>query len=189
MVARGRAVSARVRGLQAALYFEPNVGQVSSEIRYVSRGRHDAFLTNEGIVFGRFESAVHFVGAGPVPSMEGLKKSPGVSNYYVGADSSNWHEAVSHFAELRHRGLYPGIDVLYHGKDGDLEFDYLISPGADPEKIRFTVSGPNSINADGSLTLGRSEIKLQRPRAYQMDGARLVPIECSFSLEPDGSIR
>ncbi len=79
---------------------------------------------------------------------------------------------------------------MYHSTNGDLEYDYLIYPGADPGRIKFTLPASSLINRDGSLTVGNlvPEIRLLKPLAYQLDGAKHLPVACSFSRASDGAI-
>lgn len=176
--------------LHAKLYFEPNVGQLPEGVRFVARGANNTLLTSDGLVFDTLANAVHFVGSSRNPRIEELERDSGYSNYYIGGNPAKWHLAVPHLARLRYLGLYPGIDLIYHSQDADLEYDYVISPGADPGRIKFTVPFASSINDDGSLTVGPStpEIRLHRPSAYQVDGAKHVSVACSFVIASDGSI-
>ena len=48
---------------------------------------------------------------------------------------------------MRYSNLYPGIDLIFYFRDGQLEYDIIASPGADPSAISFQTEG-----ADTSLT-------------------------------------
>ena len=102
-----------------------------------------------------------FAGANPRPEMSGEGALAGKVNYFVGRDASKWRTGVRTFAGVRYRELYPGIDLVFHGGDGDgrLEYDFVLAPGADHRDVRLTFDG-----ADG-LTLGRDGELLLRTRA------------------------
>src|SRR5258708_27149769 len=89
------------------------------------------------------------VGEGPLP---------GKSNYFLGNDPGRWRTNVPNYARIRYRNVYPGIDVLYYGSARDVEFDFILAPGADPRRIQLVMSGP--------------ELKLREPKVYQ--GERLI---------------
>ena len=66
--------------------------------------------------------------------MEAEEQRAGVSNYFIGRDPNNWHTDVPQFAKVRYRNVYPGIDVVFYGNASDLEYDFVVSPGANPAK-------------------------------------------------------
>jgi uncharacterized protein (TIGR03437 family) len=171
--------------------FEPNVGQTDAHARYLAHaGRTTLWLTPRGAVLsvaagpdrksGTAIVELRFQGGNQAPRIDGEDLRPGVSNYFVGRDSSNWHTGVPQFGKVRYRNVYPGIDVVFYGNAQDLEYDFVVQPGADPSKIRLTFDGADSIAADagGDLTvkIGSVEIRSRKPRIYQRSahGDKLV---------------
>ena len=77
------------------------------------------------------------------------------SNYFIGNDPAKWRASVLNFARVRYAGVYPGIDLVYYGKDGNLEYDWIVSPGADPQKIRmiFESTEQSRIDKQGDLVI------------------------------------
>src|SRR4029077_6130974 len=76
------------------------------------------------------------------------------------------------FERVRYGGVYPGIDQVFYGNGQQLEYDFVISPGANPSAIRFAFDGNTSLAADsrGDLVLrtkGMREVRLHKPIAYQ----------------------
>ena len=102
------------------------------------------------------EQRIDFVGANAVVTVEPLDELPGKVNLFVGRDSHHWISGASTFSHLRYKNVYPGIDVVFYGKQGHLEYDFVVSPGADPGLIRMKLSGTNTpeVTTDGSLRLG-----------------------------------
>ncbi len=120
------------------------------------------------------ESAIvrmHLEGAIAKPRVEGLDPLPGVTNYFVGSDASKWHTDIMSYAKVRYSGVYPGIDVVYYGNQRNLEYDFIVSPGADPSTIRMRIDGAESltVNATGELVLAipGGEMRQQAPVIYQ----------------------
>ncbi|HTS61735.1 MAG TPA: SBBP repeat-containing protein [Candidatus Acidoferrales bacterium] len=67
---------------------------------------------------------------------------PGVVNYFLGSDPKAWRTGVPRYARIRYRGLEPGIDLVFHqGPAGELEYDLIVAPGADPGRIRLRLEG------------------------------------------------
>src|SRR4030095_12101777 len=80
------------------------------------------------------------LGASSIP-LAGSERLPGVVNYFVGADPTNWRTQVPLYAKVIGRGAYPGIDVVYYGTGERLEFDFIVAPGANPSTMACRVSG------------------------------------------------
>ncbi|MFZ0817484.1 MAG: SBBP repeat-containing protein, partial [Candidatus Sulfotelmatobacter sp.] len=118
-------------------------------------------------------AAVHMymLGANPDAQLAAQEPQEGKVNYFIGKDSSQWHSGVPLFGQVSYRRLYPGVDLAFHGSGKQLEFDYLVSPGADTKAIALGFRGADRVatNAVGSLVLTTSAgtMKLNQPVAYQ----------------------
>jgi hypothetical protein len=112
---------------------------------------------------------------------EASARLKGVVNYYGGRDRSKWQSGVPTFGRVRYREIYPGIDLVYHGENGRLEFDFAVAPGASPAEIALALDGAKKITlqADGGVDMdsGTGTIRRQTPVAYQEIGGkhRIVP--------------
>src|SRR5207249_1605201 len=108
------------------------------------------------------------------PAVTGTDPLPGKSNYLIGNDSAKWHRDVPQFARVRYQGVYPGVDLVYYGKQGELEYDFELAPGADPNKVVLKFSGMHRLSIDKTgdllLTTDGSELRLKAPRVYQRFG-------------------
>lgn len=121
-----------------------------------------------------------FAGARSDASPVGTVLSTGRANYLMGSDSSQWRTHAPVFAQARYSDLYPGIDLLFYGSEGSLEYDFVVRPGADPHRIVMDVSGTKnfSIDRDGALVMGA--VRWKRPVLYQVrDGVR-QPVQGRF---------
>jgi hypothetical protein len=117
--------------------------------------------------------------ASPAVKIAGTDELAGTSNYFIGDDPAKWLTGVPTYAKVKYEGIYSGIDLVYYGNQQQLEYDFIVAPGADPRRIAFEVSGAKRIrrDAEGDLVLtmktGESEILWHKPVVYQEeDGAR-----------------
>jgi hypothetical protein len=117
------------------------------------------------------------VGANAAPQLSGLDELPGKSNYFVGNDPQRWRTDVPRYAKAQYREVYPGIDLVYYGNQRQLEYDFIVAPGADPRRIELAFTGVERmrIDANGNLALRTAggEVTQHAPALYQeVDGAR-----------------
>jgi hypothetical protein len=113
----------------------------------------------------------------PAAKVAGVNELPGRTNYFTGNDPAKWRTNLPTYAKVKYQGVYSGIDLVYYGNQRQLEYDFIVSPGADPRRIQFDIHGATRIRQDehGNLVLKMSEgeIGWHKPFAYQMkDGAR-----------------
>jgi uncharacterized protein (TIGR03437 family) len=196
------------------LAFEPNVGQTDPQVRFLTRspGMMVFFTDTEAVMVlrQRQENGNSHLGrprhrharsaaehqvvrmkltGGAVPQTAGLEKLPGVSNYFIGNDPAKWRTDIPHYARIRYNGVYPGIDMLCYGNGGQLEYDLVVAPGADPRRIELAWDGVDRIgrNADGDLVLGTrlGELVQKRPRVYQETGGRRVEVAARYVVGRD----
>jgi hypothetical protein len=78
------------------------------------------------------------LGSNPHRRVEGLDPLPGKSNYFVGNNPAKWHADIPTYAKVKYRDVYPGVDLVYYGNQGRLEYDLVLSPGTDPNVIRLS---------------------------------------------------
>ena len=67
--------------------------------------------------------------------VSGLNLLPGKSNYIIGNNPQQWHIGVPLYSKVGYDSVYPGIDLVFHGTQRNLEFDFVVGPGADPGQI------------------------------------------------------
>ena len=170
------------------LSFEPNTGQAGSGVRYLARGSaYTLYLTDgETVLAGKGRAALRtrLAGAKLAAPIDGEGAQDSFSNYFVGNDPRKWRTSVPNFGRVRYRGLYPGIDLVYYGHDGDLEYDWVVGPGADPRKIRMAFEGRMRIDSRGDLvvTVGETEYRHRKPVVYQEAGGSRVAVAGRWSL-------
>lgn len=175
------------------LHFEENRGQADREVQFLARGPgYGLYLTaSEAVlVLGAKDRTVlrmALVGANSDSPVSGLDELPGKANYFIGKDSSKWRTNVPTYAKVRYREVYPGIDLVYYGNQRQLEYDFVVAPGADPTEIVLRFEGADAIKIDthGDLVLhtANGELRQHKPVIYQeTDGVRQL-IEGSYVIK------
>ena len=165
---------------QLPLSFEANKGQTDPRVNFLAQGAgYSAFLTPTSAVMelqqgdGGNVVTMKLVGASPTSHAVGLDKQAGVSNYFIGNDPSKWHTNIANYAKVGYQDVYRGINLVYHGDQQQLEYDFVVQPGADPRAIRLAFAGAQgkSIDAQGNLVLHTSggDLVEHAPVAYQID--------------------
>jgi hypothetical protein len=126
------------------------------------------------------------LGANPQPIITAEDQLPGKTNYFIGSDPKNWHTNIPGFARVQYRDVYPGVDVIYHGTR-QLEFDVVVNPGANPDKIELSFDGAQRMITDGSgelvLTTKTGEMRLEHPVAYQENNGTRRPVDARFVVK------
>src|SRR6266513_4107804 len=180
------------------LQFEANRGQTHKDVRFLSRGAgYSLYLTaGEAVlvlskpyagakrdsrstpVQGKSVALrMSLVGAASKPQVTGLDELPGKANYFIGKDRSKWRTNVPTYAKVQYQNVYPGIDLVYYGDQRQLEYDFVIAPGADPNKIVLGFKGADKLEIDtqGELVLHTAggDIRQPKPVIHQeIDGIR-----------------
>ena len=135
---------------------------------------------------------MQLAGANRAASATGAGPLPGKSNYFVGNDPAKWHRDIPQFARVRYQDVYPGVDLVYYGNQGQLEYDFEVAPGADPSAIALRFQGQEKARLDGGgnlvLATGNGEVRLKAPRIYQQFGSEQRPVAGRFALRQDGKV-
>jgi hypothetical protein len=96
---------------------------------------------------------VHDEGANPSLPVVGVEQLPGKSNYFIGNDPKQWRVGIAHYAKVKYEGVYPGIDLIYYGNQGQVEYDFVVAPGADPGAIKLAFEGMERLRVDAEGNL------------------------------------
>jgi len=210
------------------LTFEVNRGQTDSRVKFLSQGPgYTLFLTADEAVLALPGSnradnpgarsknssnvAMRLIGANSASSISGLEKVAGTSNYFIGNDPAKWRTDISNYARVQYRGVYPGVDLVYYGNQGRLEYDFVVAAGSDPRAIQLAFESVGrdrtkarrqavrrrvDSNGDLVLSLDGREILLHKPAAYQLttDRGRTAGgnardwIEADYVLKSSGQV-
>jgi hypothetical protein len=179
--------------------FEPNQGQADRTVRFLARGPgYGLYLTPTEAVLNLHGGTatsptapapsirLRLAGANPRPEVSGVDLLPGTSNYFLGNDPKRWHSAIPNYAKVRYAAVYPGIDLVYYGRRRQLEYDFVVAPGADPGRIVLDFRGIEKLSLDreGNLVLATAagDVVWHKPVVYQeVDGLR-QPLDGRYRL-------
>jgi all-beta uncharacterized protein/beta-propeller repeat-containing protein len=170
----------------APLRFEPDARAAD---RFVARGARFGFEFSKdraSFAAGGHSASLQFVGSDSRAHIEGEEILKSKTNLFLGKDPAKWRRGVVNYGRLRVGGLYPGVDLVYYGSAGELEYDLKVAPGADPARIRLRLTDGNAkLDRDGNLF---ADLIQKRPVAYQFDedGTR-VAVKSSYRRNHDGS--
>ena len=183
------------------LTFEANQGQADETIDYLARGpgyrlylkpREALLVTapvSEIAVPSTTVVEMQLVGALPSPKVAGLEAQPGRSHYLFGNDPTKWRTNVPHYAKVKYEEVYPGVDLIYYGKQRQLAYDFVVKPGADPSQIRLSFQGVDkpALDEHGNLLLeaGGQEFHFQKPFIYQVVNGSRQPIGGDYRVSED----
>jgi hypothetical protein len=190
------------------LSFEANHGQADERVKFSSRGPgFDLFLTpTEAALALRGPSTatgtepeprvrpnivrMRFIDSNPHTKIVGTSQLPGEVNYFRGDKPADWHTNIPTYAAVRYEDIYPGIDLVFYDGRQQLEFDFVVAPGADPNNIQFTYTGIEAIELDDQgdirLVLPDGELKQRAPVIYQdVEGIRKTIRGAYVFKEPD----
>jgi hypothetical protein len=196
----------------AQLHFERNEGQIDNDVKFLARGPgYQIFLTETEAVMvlnsqspsvgakrvGLQETSagqehvlrMRLVGANLAPSVRGEHELRGKVNYFLGNDPTRWRTNISTFAKVLYDGVYPGADLVYYGNEGRLEYDFVLAPGADPNRIALEFEGADRIELDAQGDLiawvaGR-KVHWQKPVVYQEFEGQRIEIAGAYRLNGD----
>jgi uncharacterized repeat protein (TIGR01451 family) len=198
------------------LSFELNIGQTGLPVKFLFRTRDSTgFLTASSIVLafkghrvttGETDSTllravaatrtqtgtvlrINFVEANPSPEVTGINQLPGNRHYLIGNDRDSWHTHIPSFASVQYRAIYPGIDLVFYGEGQQLEYDFVIAPGADPDAIKLRFEGaPVRLDSAGDLVVETpdGELRQRQPFVFQLVDGRHKAVACRYVLKsPD----
>ena len=198
------------------LAFEPNRGQTATQVQWLARGpEYTLFLTGSDAVLELHQIApaktaaaptlrssalrMNLLNALPPQQAAGEQPLPGNANYFTGKDSSKWQRNVPMYAQVSLAHVYPGVDLIYHGRNGQLEYDFVVAPGADASAIQLRFDGASlTLAANGDLLLPidnldnahtqdtqdtqDTQVRFNKPIVYQLANGVRQPVAATFTI-------
>lgn len=203
------------------LSFEVNRGQTDGRVKFLSRGNgFSLYLTNDEATIslknpghGRVDASkragvpvraassdpspasvwlsMQLLGANTTSRVVGGAELPGKVNYFIGNDPAKWRTNVPTYAQVKYESVYPGVDLIYYGNQGHLEYDFVIAPGADAKRIRLKLKGVRNmqIRDDGDLYLSTSDLHFQKPHVYQEFEGKKHAIAGRYQIAADNTLQ
>lgn len=198
--------------------FEANRGQADADVKFVGRGNgFGVLLKADGAVLAlqnrRQEPAdesasrsrqssnesvpAHLVtmkldGADSTAFVSGVQEQTARANYFIGDDPSKWIHDVETYSGVRYSSVYRGVDLIFHSNERQLEYDFMVAPGADATNIRLRFDGVERLTLanEGALILKTpaGDLRHERPIAYQEKAGLRIPVTAAFKELGDGTI-
>ncbi len=192
-----------VTSMSLPLVFEPNHGQTAAPVKFLAHGAgYGLFLTaNEAVLELHQHAALsaqhaapgnehtalraqaasssvirmRLEGASALARVSGGSPLPGKTSYFIGNDPAKWHRDIPQFGRVEYESVYRGVDLVYYGNQGQLEYDFRVAPGADPSQIALSfegasahvVAGDSSDSGDLVLSTPNGDVHFHAPRVYQ----------------------
>ncbi len=199
----------KVNFANVALYFIKNEGQYNKQaLFYAKTPKYTLWVTKNGLVFDTVQnisqgkkakrdkssdkankfvrdvSRLKFIGANFKVKVISLDKQDLKVNYFKGKDEKDW-KSVDTSAAVLYQNIYPNIDLKVYGTGGQIEYDWIVKKGGNPQDIRFEYSGikNSSINKAGDIEIDTQKIgKLihKNPVSYQEVKGKKISVSSSF---------
>jgi hypothetical protein len=183
---------------QLPLWFEPNLGQLPDGAGFGARALgHSILLGPVGATLTYGPSAaetltLELMGADERAEASALERQPGTVNHLKGA-RSQWVTGVPAFGRVVYEDVYPGIDVHYSGVGGQLRYDFVVAPGADPSTIVLRFGGARGLrrapNGDLVVDTPVGELRHSAPVVYQHIDGEKVFVPAAFVLQGTDTVR
>jgi hypothetical protein len=201
------------------LSFEANQGQADAQVKFLSRGSgYSVYLTDRAAILALHKPAgpapgisatgsksgalthryrtddirMEIVGANRDRQVAGTEQLPGYVNYFIGQDPAQWRRNVPTYARVQYSGVYPGVDLVYYSHQGQLEYDFILAPRADPNSIELRFAGARkmTLTAEGDLTVAAAhgQVAFHKPVIYQEANGHRLRVAGGFMLRDDGGI-
>ena len=197
--------------LQQPIHFEPSQGLAGPDTRFLSRmpgltvllQEREATLLLERLpedwIAGGGEGGnrkarramvrIRFPGAKTPEAITAEGPLPGVSNYFLGDNREGWRTGVPHYRAIRYKGLHPGVDLVFHGRQRRLEYDFVLAPGVDAGVAGFALDGASRLEIDdaGDLRVhtAAGALLFRRPVAYQAIDGNRREVACRYRIAGD----
>ena len=166
---------------------EADIGQ-----KKASPDHHDPHKREKPVKFQHEALYIEFLDINKNIEVVGEDMLSGKSNYFIGNNPDKWHTDINHFTKIRYKNIYPGIDLLYYSKDGQIEYDFILAPGADPEQIKLHYKGAKSLDTDeqGNLLIEMDFgiVSHKAPVIYQENVKKRQTITGSYEIFEENHI-
>ena len=179
------------------IHFVQNQGVYPDHVAYYVRGRDKTlYFTPEGVTVALKDRSqswavkLAFVGARPDVMPRGAEPRPGVVSYFVGRPA-NWKAGLPTFGQVVYENLWPGIDLVYRGTVNRMKYEFIVRPGADPDRIRLCYQGATRVEATATGTLRietpAGSFEDEVPAAWQERDGQRVPVAMAYEIIQDRS--
>ncbi len=188
------AAAIRAQIAKLPLAFEPNVGQASADVRYVSLGPSprleltdtEVRLTGPEARRGSKVVSLRLAGGARPSRVESQDELPGKVHHFDSNDPQQWRRDIPTFRRVAYRDVYPATDLVFHGSRDAVEFDFVLHPGASPGAIGIDVRGADAVALDGEdvvIRTGGDTLRMHAPVVYQDSATGRKLVDGRFSIQ------
>lgn len=151
------------------LQFEPNEGQAAPDVRFLTRGSDYTLSlkqTEAVLSLRKQDVRLKLVGSNPAARISASDVLPGKVNHFTGNDPAKWRTNISTYEKVKYESVYPGIDLVYYGDQGRLEYDFIVAPRTDPQLIQLSFPEADELRIDqaGALIAKVEDVELRQPK-------------------------
>jgi hypothetical protein len=158
-------------------------------------GPQSRSLIPEARIAGPQVLRLKLLGANPDAEISGADQLSGKVNYFRGSDPARWLTEIPTYARVRYANVYPGIDLVFYGNEGELQYDFVVAPGADPSLIRLEIETPraalktrNSRLETGNWKLENRKTKIETQDATRDNRQSAVINHSLLEVAPNGDL-
>ena len=150
--------------------YEPSIQVFTKSDRVINSPQAGGFnSTDDGSEILMIKTSL--INANSNPQVIGLDQIEYKCNYFLGNETSKWRTDVPNYRAIKFEDVYPGIDLKYYGDGRLMEYDFVVSPGADYSQIEMRYDGAESlaVNSSGELVIATKYglVTERRPVVYQ----------------------
>ena len=140
----------------------------------------------------RWALKLDFVDANPQARPETLEPAETLVSYFKGRPEE-WRTGLRASRRIIYRNLWPGIDLIYSGTVNRLKYDFIVRPGADPNRIRLAWRGADSVQVteEGQLAVFTplGTLRDEMPKAWQEDKGRRESVTVAYGLQAPAGVQ
>ncbi len=138
-----------------------------------------------------FELKVKYKGANRNSEVIGLNELPGKANFLYGDDPAGWVADVPTYGAVMYKEIYPGIDMVVNGGDGNIKTSFIVAPQADPSVIQWDYQGGKNVAIveDGTMQVKANRagetrtLRESAPIAWQVINGETIWVPAVYSLD------
>lgn len=190
-LARGRGFTLFLTGAEAVLALRESAGGETAPAKGRGNGRPKRFEPGPKKSI-QTNLRMTFVGANRHAEIAGADEQSGPVSYFTGNEPGRWRTGIPSFSRVKYDEIYPATDLVFYGREGELEYDFIVRPGGDPSRIELEFAGARSLaltdGGDLVVLLDGGHLRWHAPVAYQdIDGERRA-VDCAFTLPAEGRV-
>lgn len=161
---------------------DPNPNPAKGKTCSAASGRGVVGKADKGLAL-----KLSLVGGNTNAVATGQQPDAATRNYLAGSDVSQWKLNVSSYNRISYANVYPKISLDWYGNQGQLQYDFTVAPGGDPNLIAFQVAGTDrlELTSSGELLIHNATDHLRQPKPliYQIINNQMQPVSGSFTLK------